>query len=172
MFLVSGFIFWKKDTKIKIDSSLKTFTILGDSMEPTISNGEDVVVDRGYYKKNRINRGDIVAISFSLSANKIKRIVAIGGDKVEFRDDGKLIVNDIPSPDNYIKDKDIEFEPSRLKIIKIQLGDKGIVPDNYLLVLGDNRFSSEDSQQFGLVLSEQLMGKVIYKKTGWFNSYF
>ncbi len=145
--------------------NLKKFGIAGESMAPTIKNGDEVFVDIEYYKTNPIEHGDIVAIKFSLSQNKVKRVIAIGGDKVEFRDGG-VFVNDISSPTNYLMDARKQFDPARLRILKIQLGEKGIVPTGTLLVLGDNRTVSEDSQQFGLVSTEQVMGKAMYRTNG------
>lgn len=161
--VVSGMVFWKGG--VKNIGGLKPFIISGKSMEPTIKDGDEVFTDLSYYKTHPIEKGDIVAIQFSLSSNKIKRVVAVDGDKVEFTADGTIKVNGISSPSGYLKDSRRQFDSSRLRILKIQLGEKGIVPTNSLLVLGDNRIVSEDSQQFGLVPAEQVMGKIMCKKT-------
>lgn len=161
---VGGQMFWKDNTPDT--SKLKPFIISGESMEPTIADGDQVFTDLNYYKTHPIEKGDIVAIQFSLSSNKIKRVVAVGGDKVEFTNN-QILVNDTASPTSYLKDSNVSFNPSKSRILKIQLGRTGIIPEGQLVVLGDNRFPSEDSQQFGLVMVEQVMGKVIFKKDGW-----
>lgn len=157
-------IFLGGDTKDT--TGLKPFIISGNSMEPTIADGDQVFTDLDYYKTHQIEKGDVVAIEFSLSSNKIKRVIAVGGDKVEFTGNS-ILVNGTPSPTDYLKNSSVSFNPSKLRILRIQLGEKGIVPGGALLVLGDNRFPSEDSQQFGLIMAEQVMGKVLFKKEGW-----
>ena len=79
----------------------------------------------------------------------IKRVVAVGGDVVEFRDgqfyrNGELVIED------YIYDQTVVTYPS---------GEKIEVPEGYVFVMGDNRNVSQDSREIGVVPIYALTGK-------------
>jgi len=81
-----------------------------------------------------------------------KRIVAVGGQRVEIRD-GVLFVDRIPRREPYVDHSRVDgffFGPAR-------------VPAGSVFVLGDNRGDSEDSRDFGAVPREHLIGRVVLR---------
>ena len=118
----------------------------GISMDPTLKNGDILIL-------NELNRsyhyGDIVVINLK-NEQIIKRVIGVPGDKVEYKG-GILYLNGNIKEDNYSKaTKDFSLS---------SLGYDSI-PDNYYLVLGDNRSVSYDSRYIGLISKNDIMGTV------------
>lgn len=127
---------------------------VGDSMNPVLSNGDVVLVNRIVYNATTPKRGDIIVFKPKGNENAhyyIKRIVGLPGESVEIIEnriyiDGEKLEEDYATTD--IDDVGIVNE-------KIQLAG-----DEYF-VLGDNRKSSEDSRNadVGNVKREYIYGK-------------
>lgn len=127
---------------------------VGDSMNPVLSNGDVVLVNRIVYNATTPKRGDIIVFKPKGNENAhyyIKRIIGLPGETVEIMEnhiyiDGEKLEEDYETTD--IDDVGIVNE-------KIQLDG-----DEYF-VLGDNRKSSEDSRNadIGNVKREYIYGK-------------
>lgn len=141
----------------------REFTIVGSSMLPTLHDGEKVMVDQDFYLKNGVKRGDIVKINLKVQQQPIvKRVIAVGGDKVEFKE-GRIFLNDKPLEEPYLYDMNVQT-PSNINALLIPLKFyNGTIPKKTVLVLGDNRASSKDSTEFGLLPEDYVDGKVILK---------
>lgn len=125
--------------------------VSGDSMEPTLSNGDVLVLN----KPREFETGQLCCISWQ---NKllIKRVIGLPGDYVNIDSDGKVYVNNKPIEEPYVIDHgtgtgDIEFP--------IQ------VPDGKYFVLGDRRDTSVDSRnsEIGCVEKQQILGRVWFR---------
>lgn len=130
------------------------------AMQPTIKMGDSIRIDRNYYEKNSLVRGDIVVVDIE-EGNKInpstkkleivKRVVALEGDLVEVS--GKsLLINSKPVVENYAIWKNggkINFKSS-------------LVPKGTVFILGDNRDDSRDSRMYDnpFIPLENIKGKV------------
>jgi len=79
----------------------------------------------------------------------VKRVVAVGGDTIGF-EDGILIRNGRPVDEPYTTDflDGVYYGPD-------------VVPPGQLYLLGDNRFDSEDSRNFGTVPVDTVVGRVV-----------
>ena len=124
----------------------------GDSMYPTIANGQYVMVDRLRFQFSRPKEGDIIV--FRGGGNRmrtyIRRVVAVSGDTVQVRS-GVLYVNDEP--------KDLpEFDKMENAGIAENLITLGT---GEYFVLGDNRNNSEDSrsENISLVKLDTIIGR-------------
>ena len=111
------------------------------SMEPTIHAGSIVVCWTPPYNigNPEPKRGDIIAFyDKATNRNLIKRVIAVGGDVVEFHN-GLVYVNGENVADGF------ELNPSG--VITVQgLSDSYEVPEGKCFVLGDNREHSNDSR--------------------------
>lgn len=117
--------------------------VVGDSMNPTLENG-DIVFSLSP-KIKQYERGDIVTIdSVSAGKNIIKRIIGVGGDTVRI-ETGKVYVNGALLKENYINRWETEIEPMEVK-----------VPKGYIFVLGDNRDVSRDSRELGCISEAEI----------------
>ena len=125
----------------------------GDSMYPTIANGQYVMVDRLRFQFSRPAEGDIIV--FRGGGNRmrtyIRRVVAVSGDTVQVKA-GVLYVNEEP--------RDLpEFD----KMENAGIADKLItLKAGEYFVLGDNRNNSEDSrsENISMVRLDTIIGKV------------
>ncbi len=129
-------------------------SVIGNSMSETLSDGDNILIDRFIYKLKDPKQGDIVVFkpNGSLKSNyNIKRVIAVPGDKVQIVD-GVVYVNDSPIEEEVEVE---EIEDAALAEEEITLGE-----DEYF-VLGDNRNNSEDSRyaSIGNVSKEYIVGK-------------
>lgn len=128
--------------------------VVGPSMNPTLKEGNVVVVNKLLYRFKNINRNDIVILSQN-EKHMIKRVVGLPGDYIEYKDN-YLYVNGEKYKEPFINN--VETEDFSLK----DLGyDK--IPDDMYLVLGDNRENSLDSRSYGLIKKKQIIGKAFFK---------
>jgi signal peptidase I len=123
------------------------FQVRGQSMEPTLHNGQYLVVSKLAYWLRPPGRGDIVVFRppNGASDDYIKRIVGLPGERVTVRD-GEIRVDGAPLEEPYIP-KQGSYSGSW------ELG-----PDQYF-VLGDNRSNSSDSHTWGTLPGENIIGK-------------
>jgi signal peptidase I len=129
---------------------VKPFAIPSPSMEPTLMEGDRVLVNRLVYHFHPPRRGDIIVFhppGRPGSDPFIKRVVAVGGDTIGVHD-GMLYVNGVAQDEPYIMEYPIE-------------GDypDTTVPMGYVWAMGDNRNNSGDSRVFGPVSLDSIMGE-------------
>ena len=130
---------------------LPVLQIAGTSMEPTLNNGDIVVL----LKTTKLDYGDLCGFSYS---NKIliKRVIGLPGDTIVIDSNGEVYVNGNLVDEPYITDKglgecDIEFPFT--------------VPENTYFLLGDHRTTSIDSRStvIGCIPTEQIVGQLYLK---------
>lgn len=135
---------------------LRTFVIEGriiptGSMLPTLQLQDRVMVNKFIYRFKEPQRGDIVVFRppdvINANEDYIKRVIGLPGEKVEMKN-GKVYINNKPLNEPYLKEElDYEYGPV-------------VVPENCLLVLGDNRNHSFDSHMWNAWLTkDRLKGK-------------
>lgn len=125
--------------------------VVGPSMEPTLKQGNVVIVNKLTYRLHEIQRNDVVTITKE-DKHMVKRIVGLPGEKVEYKD------NYVYVDGKKYKEKFIDG----VNTDDFSISDLGydVIPDDMYLVLGDNREDSRDSRSFGLVEKENIIGKV------------
>ncbi len=130
---------------------IPAFQIYGNSMTPTLTEGEIVLALKG----DDYDTGQLIAFYYN---NKIlvKRVIAGPGDWVDIDEDGNTYVNNQLLDESYVSEK--------------SLGDCNIelpyqVPENRIFVMGDHRSVSVDSRNssIGCVSQEQIAGRLIFR---------
>jgi signal peptidase I len=123
----------------------------GSSMEPTLHNGEFLIVNRLAYRLGSPKIGDVVVFHppSDLEQEYIKRVIALPGDRVEISN-GKVIVNGQALNEPYIAAHPNYNYPLT------------VVPPGSLFVLGDNRNNSSDSHSWGPAPLNEVVGKAIF----------
>lgn len=137
---------------------LRVAVVDGSSMNPTLVNGDRVLLRSIGYQPSR---GDPVVIDAYISYGKplCKRVIALGGDTVDINfDTGAVTVNGTELTEPYIKDLTHQPEGVQFPIV---------VPEGCVFVMGDNRNNSKDSRSpdIGCIDQRDLLGKIIFRIT-------
>lgn len=130
---------------------LPVLQIEGTSMEPTLSNGDIVLLT----KTTRFDRGDLCGFTWN---NKllIKRVVGLPGDWIEIDTDGTIYLNGSKLEETYVE---------RKALGECDLVFPFQVPPEQYFVVGDMRESSIDSRNslIGCITKEQIVGNVFFR---------
>ena len=123
----------------------------GNSMEPTLSDGEILFLRR----TKEVGAGDIAGFYYE-GKILLKRVIGMPGDEIEIDGDGNVSVNGQPLEEPYLREKSLE---------KCQLEFPVTVPEGTFFVLGDNRAVSVDSRDLsvGYVRKDQVVGRAVIK---------
>jgi signal peptidase I len=160
----------------------EAFQMPSGSMIPTLLVGDHMFISKG---RSNIGRGDVIVFEFPQDrrTDYIKRVVAIGGDRIEIKD-GVPSINGVPlahepldTPCEF-KDDDPRFahDSGACKFVRETLdghtytvmfepdraaGDtpSTVVPPDEVFVVGDNRDNSHDSRKWGSVPVDHIKGK-------------
>lgn len=128
--------------------------VSGSSMEPKLSDNDNLIVDKITYRFKDPERYDIIVFPFEYEENTyyIKRIIGLPGETVYIDNEGTIYINDAALEEGYgreiIKEPGRAYEP-------ITLGD-----DEYF-VMGDNRNNSTDSRDpsVGNIKRDNIIGR-------------
>ena len=130
---------------------LPVLQIEGTSMEPTLSNGDIVLLT----KTTRFDHGDLCGFTWN---NKllIKRVIGLPGDWIEMDTDGNIYLNGEKLDEPYVQQKDFG---------ECDLEFPFQVPQEQYFVVGDMRENSIDSRNtlIGCVTKDQIVGKVFFR---------
>ncbi len=155
---------------------LQAFYIPSASMEPTLVEGDRVLVEKLSYRFGKPGRGDVVVFEKNLvlpgsereedsilnsvrdsirglfgfptgtEQDFIKRVIAVGGDVIEARD-GRVYVNEQPVDEPYLPEGQ-----------QTSAFGPTEVPAGKIFVMGDNRNNSDDSRNFGPIDADTVIG--------------
>jgi signal peptidase I len=127
------------------------FAIPAESMAPTLRPGDHVLVEKLSYRFGAPHRGDLAVFrSPDGGSLAVKRIVALGGDRVAI-EDGVLAVDGHLQRERYVDYRSVD---------SVYFGPV-VVPRGDVFVLGDNRADSHDSRDYGAVPRRSLIGRVV-----------
>lgn len=129
-------------------------SVIGDSMEPALHNGQEILMNRILYRISTPKRGDVVVFLPNGNQNThfyVKRVVGLPGETVQIRE-GNVYIDGVLLEENELFDKIVD--PGIAQNELVLSGDE-------FFVLGDNRNSSEDSRSgnIGAVKKDDIIGK-------------
>ena len=156
-----------------LQTTVQNFKVDGRSMDPTLEDGQYLLVNRLLYLQIDLERlskiipfwqstdqsshfaihapkrGEIIVFQFPRDASKdfVKRVVGLPGEVIEIKD-GRVLVDGVVLDEPYLTDKD----NSNKAEYQLKEGE--------YYVLGDNRGASNDSRSWGPVREHELRGKV------------
>jgi len=136
---------------------VQPFFVRGASMEPNFDSGQYLVVNEISYRFGEPKRGEVIVFKYPLNPSQyyIKRIIGLPGETIEIKD-GKVYIYNSQFPEGKVLDESA-YLPSDTKTpgnLKVALGEKEY------FVLGDNRWASSDSRQWGVLPEENIIGRV------------
>lgn len=127
------------------------YQVHGQSMFPSLQDGQYLIASKISYWLHVPERGDIVVLDPPKQQSDvpyIKRLIGLPGDVIEIREH-RVWVNGVALNEPYIE------------VPTSYTGNWTVTADNYL-VLGDNRNNSSDSHAWGLLPRENILGKAIF----------
>jgi signal peptidase I len=163
------------------------------SMNPTLVAGDRVLVNKLAYsvrvpfttvhlrRWDMPVRGDVVTFDSPADGiNLIKRVVAVGGDRVSMQDN-QLVINDLVTQRQFLGQRTVPSEAGDLSLDiwaerlpgagrshtvarwpernVLTHFDDVVVPQGHVLVLGDSRDNSFDSRFLGMIGIERITGR-------------
>lgn len=138
------------------------YIVYGESMMPTIEEGNRLIVNKLEYNLKEPTRFDLVVFHANEKEDYIKRVIGLPGDTIEYKND-KLYVNG-----KYLKEPYLDQYKNQLQNEGQLTGDfkledytgKKTVPEGYVFVMGDNRLHSIDSRHIGFIPFDKIVGEV------------
>lgn len=135
-------------------------TVVGDSMIPTLHDGDNLWIDKISYRFTDPKRFDVIIFPPRNNSEKIyiKRIIGLPGETVQIDESGNILINGKILVEDYGYER-IEEDRRGIASSPITLGK-----DEYF-VLGDNRNNSEDSRRsiVGNVKKKEIIGKAVFR---------
>ena len=128
--------------------------VIGTSMEPMLSDGDNLIVDKLSYRFEDPQRFDIIVFPFRYAEKTfyIKRIIGLPGETIYIDENGNIYIDGEVLNEHYgkevIADPGRAYEPITLGV------------DEYF-VMGDNRNNSSDSRDpvVGNIHKDEFVGK-------------
>ncbi|WP_026478370.1 signal peptidase I [Alkaliphilus transvaalensis] len=146
-------ILFFQGASIMMDIGLMRKTIYGDSMAPTLNEGDEILYISTKYKK--IKRGDIVSIKIDDHNHYVKRVIALPGEEITIKGID-IYINNEELEDSYAYYEDWAKEFIDQGLLEVKNGTWILKSDEYFLI-GDNRITSFDSRDFGPVSKDKMI---------------
>ncbi|WP_342525843.1 signal peptidase I [Chryseomicrobium sp. FSL W7-1435] len=131
----------------------------GESMMPTLRDGDRMVVNKIGYDIGTPERFEIVVFHAPEQKNYIKRIIGLPGDSIAYEDD-QLYINGEAVDEPYLDEYKEEISEGTLTedFTLEERTNLTEIPEGYFFVMGDNRRYSKDSRIIGLVPEDEIIG--------------
>jgi len=128
--------------------------VVGSSMESTLSDGDNLIVDKISYRFKDPERFDIIVFPFKYeeSTYYIKRIIGMPGETVSIDDEGVIYINGEELKEYY--GREVIQDPGSAR-------EEIVLDEDEYFVLGDNRNNSTDSRQpsVGNIQRKDILGR-------------
>lgn len=144
--LLATFIF------VMVNTLTGRYEVQSISMEPTLHEGQYLIVSKISYWLHPPQRGDVVVLDppdHRSVIPYIKRVVGLPGERVEIRD-GRVWINGVALNEPYVSGP-VLYE------------EEFVLDEDEYLVLGDNRNNSSDSHVWGTLPRENIVGKTVFR---------
>ncbi|MRX73529.1 signal peptidase I [Bacillus lacus] len=141
------------------------YKVEGISMQPTLEEGRYLSINRLSHLFVPVKRFDVVVfLAPHTRENYVKRIIGLPGDSLEYKND-QLYVNGVLMNEPFLLQEKDKLPGSRMtgNFSLKDISHHRTIPKGHFFVAGDNRLYSRDSRHFGLVRSEDIVGRVSVK---------
>lgn len=135
----------------------------GPSMQPNLHDRDQMIVNKISYYIHKPERFDIVVFHASRDKDFIKRVIGLPGEHVRVEND-TLYINDEEVEEPYLEEgKEAQQDTHAPFTNDFKLedlpGEYEEIPEDHVLVLGDNRKNSTDSRVTGVIPIDSIVGK-------------
>jgi signal peptidase I len=132
-----------------IDTVVGRVRVENISMQPTLHEGQFVLVNKLAYRLGNFQRGDVIVFHYprNPAEDYIKRVIGLPGDNIVIENE-KVSVNGQILSEAYIASPP-------------QYASSWSVPEGQIFVLGDNRNQSSDSHSWGFVPVGNVVGRAL-----------
>ncbi len=147
-------LLFMQGVRLMLDMSIMRKNVYGQSMYPTLADGDEVLYINPAYKK--IKRGSIVSLKITDSIHFVKRVVGLPNETVAIVDGVNIYIN------GQLLDDEYAYYGNKFQ----EIIDNGLLADKdgiwtlgneEYFVIGDNRLNSFDSRDFGPVPREEII---------------
>lgn len=133
--------------------AFRVVSVSGDSMNNTLRHGDRLLLLSGMFYTPE--RGDIVVIHYQNEQPLIKRVIAVGGDRISIDEKtGLVVLNGTPIEEAYVREG---YTPT------FEFAGELEVPEGYIFAMGDNRGDSLDSRSLGAFSEREIVGEVFFR---------
>ncbi|RSL34336.1 signal peptidase I [Salibacterium salarium] len=136
------------------------YMVHGESMMPTIENGERLIINKIGYEFSEPDRYDLIVFHANEESDYIKRVIGLPGDHIKYEDD-TLYVNGQAQEEDFLTPYKSQVNNGTFTndFTLEGITDESTVPEGKIFVLGDNRRNSMDSRQLGFIDMEEIVGQ-------------
>lgn len=152
---VAVVVFWFLTTFIA-----SSYTMPDGSMDPTVAEGEHLIISKIVYRFTQPDRGDVVAFEYTdengQTQEAISRVVGLPGDTIVIDTENHIKVNDILLRTDYCD--------GEAKFVAGEVTYPYTLPDGFYFLLSDSDSAVSDSRflEIGAVAEEDIFGRVIF----------
>lgn len=149
---------------------LRVNTVSGESMLPTLIDGQKLIVTDLFYTPAYNDIVIIQAANLDSGIPIVKRIIGLPGDRINIDFDNGVVYRNgeplaIEIKDGLIYEDGHTINTYTTRNLEMISGEDYYVPDDYYFVLGDNRNNSKDSRLFseiGFINKNYIAGHAIF----------
>lgn len=131
------------------------YVIDGPSMQPTLHQGDRVLLNKLSYRVHDVRRGDVVVfdrVQGTQHDDLIKRVIALEGETIRI-ENCTVFINGEQLDEPYLADDVRAGRCGTTSMAPLT------VPDGDVFVMGDNRPESSDSRAFGPIDVDKIRGR-------------
>ncbi|MBI2410384.1 MAG: signal peptidase I [Candidatus Kerfeldbacteria bacterium] len=138
---------------------ITSFVVNGASMDPTLKNGDYLIVNQLPYYFFEPKRGDIIIFRDPKNQKTfdVKRIIGLPGETLSISQNSVFIEDVETHEQTQLSEPYVPAEAFMNKHMEIQLSK------NEFFVMGDNRVKSIDSRYFGPIQRSRIIGRMQWK---------
>lgn len=141
-------------------------TVEGRSMEPSLSSGDRLYVNRFFYSPQK---GDVVIFRPASDPDRpyVKRVIATEGDTIYIDfETGDVYVNDEIIDEPYINNPTTRTGSYIMELIangQYSRENPIVIEEGHMFVMGDNRNNSTDSRIIGQIPEDEIIGGAVFR---------